>query len=106
VFLLSFWVVLLLSLVQIRRSLIPLQKLQEGTQRIAMRKFDSRVNITSGDEFEELSDSFNTMASILGKQFKALDTMSEIDRAVLSSLETEKIATTVLTGLKDLSGSD
>ena len=102
VFLLSLWVVLFLSIVQIRRSLIPLEKLQEGTRRIATQDFNSRVTIKSGDEFEELAVSFNTMASRLGKQFNALTTMGEIDRAILSALDTEKIIDGVLTRIHDV----
>ncbi len=102
VILLSLWLVLLLSLVQIRRSLVPLDKLQQGTRRIAMKDFNSRVTVTSGDEFQELAMSFNTMASRLARQFNALTTMDEIDRAILSSLETEKIVEIVLTRMRDL----
>jgi putative nucleotidyltransferase with HDIG domain len=102
VFLLSLWVVLLLSIVQIRRSLIPLEKLQEGTRRIATQDFNSRVEIKSNDEFEELAVSFNAMASRLGKQFSALTTMGEIDRAILSALDTEKIVDGVLTRIRDV----
>ncbi len=102
IFLMSLWVVLLLSIVQIRRSLIPLEKLQEGTRRIAEQDFNSQVTIKSGDEFEELAASFNTMASRLGKQFNALTTMGEIDRAILSAVDTEKIVEVVLTGIPDV----
>lgn len=98
----SLWVVLLLSLVQIRRSLVPLEKLQEGTKRIAQRAFETRVAVHSGDEFQELAESFNGMASRLGRQFHALATIREIDRAVLSALDTEKIVDTVLTRLPDV----
>jgi putative nucleotidyltransferase with HDIG domain len=100
--LMALWVVLLLSITQIRRSLVPLEKLREGTRRIAMRDFDSRVTITSNDEFQELATSFNAMADRLRRQFNALATMSEIDRGVLSALETEKIVDTVLARLPDL----
>lgn len=106
VFLLSLWVVLFLSIVQIRRSLIPLEKLQEGTLRIALQDFDSKVTIKSGDEFEELAASFNTMASQLGKQFNTLTTLNEIDRAILSASETEKIVEVVLTCMHDISPCD
>jgi putative nucleotidyltransferase with HDIG domain len=106
VFLLSLWVVLFLSIVQIRRSLIPLEKLQEGTVRIALQDFDSKVTIKSGDEFEELAASFNTMASQLGKQFNTLTTLNEIDRAILSASETEKIVEVVLTCMHDISPCD
>lgn len=96
VVLMVLWVVLLLSIIQIRRSLGPLEKLQEATRRIAIRDFDSRVTVTSKDEFEELATSLNAMAGRLGRQFNALTTISEIDRAILSALQTEKIVDTVL----------
>jgi len=102
VILLSLCTVLLLSISQIRRSLVPLQELQEGTRRIAQRDFGSRVAVTSGDEFEDLAASFNSMARRLSKQFDALATMAEIDRAVLSALDTEKILETVLNRIHDV----
>jgi response regulator RpfG family c-di-GMP phosphodiesterase/HAMP domain-containing protein len=102
VVLLSLWVVLLLSINQIRRNLIPLERLQEGTKRIAGRDFDTRVTVTSGDEFQELAESFNAMASRLGKQFNALTTMNEIDRAILSALDTRLIVDTVLNRMREL----
>ncbi|MGD9039435.1 MAG: HD domain-containing phosphohydrolase [Desulfobacteraceae bacterium] len=97
----SFWVVLLLAFIQIRRTTHPLEKLGEGTRRIAMRDFDSRVTVTSGDEFEELATSFNDMARQLGRQFNALTTMSEIDRAILSALDTERIIRTVFSRMRE-----
>lgn len=100
--LLSVGIVTLISITQIRRSLAPLESLQEGTQQIADRNFDSRVTVTSGDEFENLAESFNTMAEQLGKQFKALSAIFELDRAVLSSLDTEKIIDTVLINMTEV----
>ena len=102
VVLLALWVVLLLSISQIRRNLIPLERLQEGTKRIAARDFNSRVNVTSGDEFQELAESFNTMATRLGKQFNALTTMNEIDRSILSALDTRRIVDTILNRMREL----
>jgi putative nucleotidyltransferase with HDIG domain len=101
VILLSFWVVLFLSVFQIRRIMDPLEKLKDGTRQIAMRDFDSRVNIASNDEFEELASSFNDMAHHLGRQFNALTTMAEIDRAILSSLDKERIIDTVITRMHE-----
>jgi HAMP domain-containing protein len=102
VVLLSLWVVVLLSINQIRRNLIPLERLQEGTKRIAGRDFDTRVTVTSGDEFQELAESFNAMATRLGKQFNALTTMNEIDRSILSALDTRLIVDTVLNRMREL----
>jgi diguanylate cyclase (GGDEF)-like protein len=102
VIVLSGLAVLLLSISQIRRSVLPLEELQKGTQRIAQRDFTSRVTVTSQDEFEELASSFNTMASQLDRQFNALSTAAEIDRAVLSATDATAIVDTVLGRIRDV----
>ena len=106
IILLSFWVVFLLSVIQIRRTMLPLESLKDGTRRIAMRDFDTRVRVTSGDEFEELGASFNDMAKQLDRQFNALTTMAEIDRAILSFLDTEKIVGTVIAHMHEFFSYD
>lgn len=102
VILASLWLVLFLSTIQIRKSLIPLERIKEGTKRIANQDFDSRVKVNSRDEFEEVAESFNAMARQLGRQFKTLTTMVEIDRAILSVLDTDKIVNTVLTRMREV----
>ena len=97
---LSLLVVAFLSMYYIRQTLVPLEKIKEGIQRVSVRNFDTHIAVQSHDEFQELAQSFNNMAAQLGKQFKALTTKSEIDRAILSSLSTERIITTVLAGIK------
>ena len=94
--------VLLLSGSQIRRSLIPLAELQQGTRRIAQSDFASRVSVASGDEFEELATSFNAMAVQLGRQFQALSTAAELDRAVLSATNVSSIVDTLLARTRDV----
>jgi len=100
VVLLSFWVVLLLSALQISKTTRPLLELKEASNRIANRDFESRVNVHSGDEFEELGDVFNNMAKRLGKQFHTLTAMADIDRAVLSSLKTDEIIEALVSRMK------
>jgi putative nucleotidyltransferase with HDIG domain len=97
----ALWVVLLLSIRFIRRSLGPLELLKEGTRRIARTDFDCQVEVNSDDEFEELADSFNQMSSRLSRQFKTLVTKAQIDRAILSSLKTETIVRTVITRMRE-----
>jgi diguanylate cyclase len=94
--------ILILSVDRIRRSLVPLRELQEGTRRIAGHDFGSRVSISSRDEFEELGASFNAMAGQLDRQFQALATAAEIDRAVLSATSAGEIVATLLARLPDV----
>jgi signal transduction histidine kinase len=102
VMLVSLSVVILLSIGQIRKSLVPLEKIREGTRRIARKDFTTRVEVSSKDEFEEVADSFNAMASQLGRQFQALAARAEIDRNILSVLDVGKIVNTVLTRMREV----
>ena len=102
VILLSVWVVLLLSIVQIRRTLGPIAVLRDGTKRITSQDFNHRVEVTSGDEFEELGAAFNTMADRVGRQFQVLRMRTELQRTILASLDTPRIIETVLEKLPTL----
>lgn len=95
VVLLSFLLVVLLSTNQIRRIMLPLEKLKQGIIHMTGNEFRSFVEIESGDEFEELAESFNAMAGQIGNQFETLKTISEIDHLILSSLELDEIVKTV-----------
>ena len=79
--------VVLLSFVQIRRSLHPVAVLQEGTARLAGGDFTTRVAVKSNDEFHDLAGSFNSMTDKLRQQFHVLETISAISQAILSSHE-------------------
>jgi diguanylate cyclase (GGDEF)-like protein len=104
--LLSLIVALLLGISQLQRHLVPLVALQEGTRRLANQQFDQPVKVSSGDEFSELADSFNTMSDRISRQFRALTTAAETDRAVLSSVDTERIVEAVLTRMRDVCSCD
>ena len=69
-------IVLLLAAGIIRQNMEPLAKLREGTRRIASKDFDTRVHVSSGDEFEELAGSFNEMAQQVGDLFSELDDLN------------------------------
>jgi signal transduction histidine kinase len=48
-----------------RRFIAPIFALKTATQSVAAGQLEARVAITSGDEFQDLGDSFNTMADRL-----------------------------------------
>jgi putative nucleotidyltransferase with HDIG domain len=82
--------------VQVRRNIAPLGVLEEGTRRISEGDFQSRVEIRSGDEFEDLARSFNTMADRLGKEFRVQAEMGRIVQMILGETAREKIVETLL----------
>ena len=102
VFLLAIWMVLLLSLIQIRRNLDPLTKLIEGTGRISQGDYQTRVEVKSKDEFGQLADSFNSMTGRIDKQMTSLKVLNEIDLAILSSWDIEQIVDALCRRIGDL----
>jgi diguanylate cyclase (GGDEF)-like protein len=100
--LLTLLLVALLSVVQIRRTLVPLERLLEGTQRIAREEFDQPVYVERNDEFGKLAASLNGMASRLGRQIGALRALSEIDQEILSHLDIEQIIARVQARLLEI----
>ncbi|MFB3117683.1 MAG: HAMP domain-containing protein, partial [Myxococcota bacterium] len=106
VILLTIAAVTLLSVGQIRRFLVPLEAIMLGTQRISNHEFDVDVSVESGDEFEELASSLNSMSGRLRKRFSTLDRMIEVDRLILSAVEVEGVAAPILERIGDLYPSD
>ncbi|MGD8570686.1 MAG: EAL domain-containing protein [Gammaproteobacteria bacterium] len=102
VVLLAFLLVILLTTSQLRRYLTPLELLQKATKQVANGDFATQVSVSSNDEFEELSESFNNMAIRLDKQFNSLSTMAEIDRVILSATNKDFVVDTVLRRIKDV----
>lgn len=110
----TFWLVCCLCLLvvayashdQLHRMLDPLSRLIKGTERVSAGDFGVRIDLRTGDEFEELSDSFNAMVSTLSRQFRALSTSHEIDGAILGAQDIPAIAETVLRELPGLVEAD
>ncbi|MBL1140820.1 MAG: EAL domain-containing protein [Proteobacteria bacterium] len=97
--------VYLLSSVQMRRSLVPLSKLTQGVKKISKGKFGEKVNIESHNEFEVLGNAFNEMSNRINKQFIKIDTLSKIDRLILSTSDLEYIVQVLIENIPALINS-
>ena len=107
--LLTFLVVCLLSVVLIRKSLVPIETLRKGTEKIANGEFGIEVEIRSGDEFESLGQDFNEMSKKL-KEGRAMLVQSAKMGAVgqMASGVVHEIGQplTSISGLIDIFGLD
>ncbi|GGI88233.1 EAL domain-containing protein [Legionella impletisoli] len=99
--LVAIFLTMFLTQAQIRRVLTPLEKLRKATKRIAKRDFTTPVNVTSHDEFEELGEAFNAMASQLNRQFKTLSILSMLDKSILTNKDGEAILNIIFDRLKE-----
>ncbi len=71
----------MLGMIQVRRTMVPLECLIAGTRRLAERDYSVRVPLSVDDEFGELARSFNHMAERIGGQERRL-----LERATSDSL--------------------
>lgn len=101
VILLTLFVVIFVSSVLIRRSLVPLSILNDGARRLSSGDFNSRVEIASGDEFEDLARSFNDMSAQLGQQFTALSEMGRLVQTILAAHDRETIIDAVMSQFRN-----
>jgi signal transduction histidine kinase len=96
--LLTFLVAVLLSLIQIRRSLVPIELLREATRKFGEKKFESRVTIGTNDEFGELGRSFNEMAASTETYLQIIRKSSEELQEANRKLQTlDKLKSNVVT---------
>lgn len=86
--------VVLLSTGQVRRTLQPLAALKDGTRRLAQRDFSGTVRVSSGDEFEKLATSFNTMAAEIDQHFRTMMAINLIDQEALAARRAHEVAAT------------
>ncbi len=104
--LLSLWCILLFSFVQIRRILVPIEKLTAATRRLGKQDFESKVRIESKDEFQELGDSFNEMINKLKEHITAMETINQIGISLSSESKDSKLLGIILSGAKRIINAD
>lgn len=88
------------------------EKLQAGVQRVATDRFDERVEVDSGDEIQELAESFNVMADRLQASIAALrdayarlESLDQAKRNLLANVSHElRTPLTALRGYLELLG--
>lgn len=106
VLVLSFLIVLLFSIHQIRKNLVPVEVLQKATQKISAKDFSGRVDIRSGDEFESLGEAFNLMSKSMEEYDHVMKTMIQIGVALSGEQELNRFFEIVLRGAKSIVRAD
>jgi diguanylate cyclase (GGDEF)-like protein len=98
---LSLLIIGLLSLMQIRKTMGPLENLIDGTKRIADGDF-SPVKVSGTSEFTELANAFNQMSSRIERQFDTLQSYSAIDREIGTSIDIEQVTNLIMERMQSL----
>src|ERR1700722_18440892 len=93
-------VILLCALVggiRLARRYVPaIRGLRGGLANLPARRYDV-LTVSGSDEIRGLVDDFNRSANALHEQFRALETLGEIDKLLLGSAELEQVLDAVLT---------
>jgi len=94
----------LLSMVQIRRVLGPIEQLIDATRQLRRGRLERPLEIARDDEFGQLARSFNGMAGQIAFQLDSLKALSELDNQILAHVETDDVITAVQARLLAQSG--
>ncbi len=91
-----------LGLVQVRRTMVPLERLIAGTRRLAEGDYSARVKLRRSDEFGELACSFDSMAQRIDHQIKTMQVQASIDHEILHGLDVSRVLQRVAQRLEQL----
>lgn len=103
---LTFFIILFLTINQIRKRLVPIETLTAATKRITERDYGSHVSIKSGDEFEALGKSFNMMTESLGNHFRVMDAINKIGITLTAEKDSDRLMRSILTGAQKVTNAD
>jgi len=90
-----------LSLIQIRRTMVPLELLIEGTKKVAKGEY-TQVKVDEHSEFSDLTSAFNGMSMHIKRQLDTMQSLSSIDREIVTKLNVEQIIDQVTARMKQL----
>ena len=97
--------VVLASLVLVRRQLVPIETLRAATLRMADRDFSARVEIETGDEFEDLGRSFNRMTESIAHHVAVMETVNTVGTALSVEEDRTRLLETILRGAMAVTGA-
>jgi diguanylate cyclase (GGDEF)-like protein len=78
-----------------RRHVRAVKAVEQGLRALTERRYE-RVSVAAADEARDLVRTFNGSVSALEEQFRALETLGEIDQMLLSAVELEQMLETIL----------
>lgn len=97
---------LALGHVQVRRSTQPLEALRTATQDVMAGNFETRVAITSDDEYGEVGVAFNAMTEVVGRQVMLMRGLDAVDEVALRTRRSEAIVEAALERLHQARPTD
>ncbi|MBT8450299.1 MAG: EAL domain-containing protein, partial [Gammaproteobacteria bacterium] len=77
--------VIIFTLPIIRSRVLPLEKILDATKKLAAGEFQTKIDIKSNDEFQQIGDAFNHMTTKLEEVFEHQHSLSVIGAQLLSS---------------------
>lgn len=97
----SLFSIALLSLIQIRRTMVPLEKLVDGAKKVADGSY-TKIHVDETSEFNTLAGAFNKMSDDVQQKIDQLQYFSTIDKEIATSLNADQIIELVLNRMMTL----
>ncbi len=97
--------IVVIGLVLVRRTMVPLEQLMQGTRRVAAGDWSARVETAGHDEFGQLAGLFNAMTARQQRRHQAMEAQAGIDREILSAVALPQVLQQVAARLQALAPS-
>lgn len=91
----------LFTLIQIRRTMVPMEKLVEGAHNISEGVFTS-IDVSSNSEFSILATAFNDMSTHIKQQLDTLQSYSTIDQEIISTVDIGRVIQLIINRMHEI----
>lgn len=101
---LSLLLVGLFTLIQLRKTMVPMENLVEGTRKIGHGDF-SPIEVSGNSEFSVLATAFNDMSAHIKQQLDTLQSYSVIDKEIISTVDVQRVIQLIIHRMKEINPS-
>ncbi|WP_279246534.1 EAL domain-containing protein [Candidatus Litorirhabdus singularis] len=96
----------LASILLIRRRMSPLSDIMEGIARVSEQRYDTPVQVTTKDEFNDLATAINGMSHKVSSQLNMLESLAALDQLILTRSGRDTLLQAVIERTRELLAID
>lgn len=91
----------LFTMIQIRRTMVPIEKLVDGAKNLTEGVFKT-IEVNSNSEFSILATAFNDMSNHIKQQLETLQSYSTIDQEIISTVDVGRVIQLIINRMHEI----
>ncbi len=94
----------LFTLIQLRKTMVPMENLVQGTKKIGSGDF-TPIEVSGNSEFSVLATAFNDMSAHIKQQLDTLQSFSVIDKEIISTVDVQRVIQLIIHRMTEINPS-